>query len=54
MTLVHLLGICVALGFFLIWLDVKSSYKAISSMRNDISVLHSRIVALERGTEKSD
>jgi hypothetical protein len=47
------LGICVALGFFIVWLDMIASAKMFSSMRNNINALQARIAKLERDVEKS-
>lgn len=54
MSFYDFIGICVALGFFIVFLDMRASARLFRVMRKDIDILHSRIVALERGTEKSD
>lgn len=53
MSFIDFIGLLTALGFFMVWLDMKASTKLFKSMRNDISILHARIVKLERGQEKS-
>lgn len=54
MTLIDVFGLLAAFGFFMVWLDMRASSRIISIMRKDISILHSRIVVLERGQKKSD
>ena len=46
------LGIMVALGFLIVFLDMRASAKLFKVMRRDISILHARIVVLERDNIK--
>ena len=49
---VNFIGLIVALGFFLVWLDMQAPAKLFASMRRDINILQSKIAKLERGQEK--
>jgi hypothetical protein len=53
MWFVDFVGLLTALGFFLVWLDMKATARIFAKMRNDISLLNARIVKLERDKNKN-